>query len=479
MQGPKPINNTPTALPVDQRGVILRVAQQINEYVESRHGKRDADGNIVECDVRVSYMEIYNEGLSDLLANKAITDDLKIRIDPDSITGKDLYVQGLSTVYVNNIEDYIKILEVGTKNRTVAETNMNEVSSRSHAILTIIVDQYTIKSSSSADSESETLDSSSPSPVLPRATTANVNNGRIMSSQSRKRSKIHLIDLAGSERADTAGTSGIRLKEGSSINQSLLSLANVISALTTPGNGNGNNNNNSTSVNRNHIPYRDSKLTYMLSDSIGGNALTLMIACCTPTAKNYNESLNALRFAERVKKVQNVATLNVDPNMLKIIQLETEIKTLRDIIRRQKEQQQEKQQRQPSTTCTQTDDTIILKHDAETLTISRPIFLHIPKIDFASFKSILQEKSQRTWNKFLRAFMDGKCRVNGMGGNLCRLGRVGVEDVVIDTSKPVANGHGDDGPNGENSNVAGTTVEVENERWTEIRVRWKSLWNVK
>jgi hypothetical protein len=118
----------------------------------------------------------------------------------------------------------------------------------------------------------------------------------------KKSSKIHLIDLAGSERANSTGATGQTLKEGAAINQSLSCLGNVINALSTGSS---------------HVPYRDSKLTHLLSDSLGGNSLTILIACLTPIAGAYEETLSTLRFAERVKKVKNKAVLNVDANTLR------------------------------------------------------------------------------------------------------------------------------------------------------------------
>ena len=190
-------------------------------------------------------------------------------MDPFSASGKDLYVEGMIEVPLKNAQDYQRLIDLGTKNRTIAETNMNKVSSRSHAVFTLKLDQSIRNPNSSLD-------------------------GKVV----KKCSKIHLIDLAGSERADSTGATGARLKEGSSINQSLSSLGNVINALST---------------HSAHIPYRDSKLTYLLSDSLGGNSLTLVLACLSPLAASYEESVSTLRFAERAKKVQNQAMINMDP----------------------------------------------------------------------------------------------------------------------------------------------------------------------
>jgi len=141
---------------------------------------------------------------------------------------------------------------------------MNEASSRSHAVMTITVVEQTF----------------------------NEKTNKLV----KKTSKIHIVDLAGSERADSTGATGARLKEGASINQSLSALGNVINALTK--------------ADRGHVPYRDSKLTYLLSDSLGGNSLTLMISCISPVTFNYEESLSTLRFAERAKSIKNYAKIN-------------------------------------------------------------------------------------------------------------------------------------------------------------------------
>ncbi|KAJ3111743.1 hypothetical protein HK100_002589, partial [Physocladia obscura] len=307
-------------------GIISRVVHQISDHVKKIRGTIDeASGNCVDFVVKVSYLEIYNESLIDLLIDKDKQETLKIRMEPDSTTGKDLYVQNLSERYINNLHDYLRILTTGAKNRSVGETNMNEASSRSHAILTITIDQYLVETSrrsrnvASADfGRAESVSS-----LAPEHMTAEMHSPEELQKigMGRKRSKIHLIDLAGSERADSTGATGIRLKEGSQINQSLSALGNVISALTS--------HNSTTST---HIPYRDSKLTYLLSDSLGGNALTLMITCCSPTAKNYSESMSTLRFAERVKKVVNRAIVNMDPYLLRIAELEAEVLRLKRLL---------------------------------------------------------------------------------------------------------------------------------------------------
>jgi Kinesin motor domain len=270
MEGPKNAD-------AKDRGVILRVAEQIVQHIQER---RSDPKNMVEFTVTGSYLEIYQENLRDLLSDED-TEMLKIRMDPLSNSGKELYVEGLSERLLSTEADFARMIALGTSRRTVADTNMNEVSSRSHAVLTLTVKQYQrVKTIKAAETDVGGM----------------------------KRSKIHLIDLAGSERADSTGATGQRLKEGSAINQSLSSLGNVINALST---------------NAAYVPYRDSKLTYLLSDSLGGNSLTLVLACLTPIAAAYDETIGTLRFAERAKKVQNRARVNVDPNLLRFCNLTT------------------------------------------------------------------------------------------------------------------------------------------------------------
>ncbi|EGF77370.1 hypothetical protein BATDEDRAFT_4048, partial [Batrachochytrium dendrobatidis JAM81] len=250
MQGPSASTGFEESVSTsDNRGIILRVADQIIECIRKSKAS-------TTYSVTASYLEIYQEQLKDLLCPAD-------QQDSKSATGKELYVEGLTERQLSTPLDYLKMIELGIKHRTVAETNMNKVSSRSHSVLTLIIEH--------AD---------------------NVNQIGV-----KKRSKIHLIDLAGSERVDSTGATGTRLKEGASINQSLSSLGNVINALST---------------HAKHVPYRDSKLTYLLSDSLGGNSLTAMIACISPCAASYDETVGTLRFAERAKKVTNQVRVNVD-----------------------------------------------------------------------------------------------------------------------------------------------------------------------
>ncbi|XP_031431833.1 LOW QUALITY PROTEIN: kinesin-like protein KIF13A [Clupea harengus] len=235
--------------------------------------------------VEVSYMEIYNEKVRDLLDPKGSGQSLKVR--EHKVLGP--YVDGLSQLAVTNFEDIDSLMSEGNKSRTVAATNMNEESSRSHGVFCIIVTQ----------------------------TLCDLQSGN----SGEKVSKMSLVDLAGSERVSKTGAAGERLKEGSNINKSLTTLGCVISALADASSGKGKNK---------FVPYRDSVLTWLLKDSLGGNSKTAMIATVSPAADNYEETLSTLRYADRAKRIVNHAVVNEDPNARIIRELREEVEKLRD-----------------------------------------------------------------------------------------------------------------------------------------------------
>uniref|UniRef100_A0A8D0H0V4 Kinesin family member 13A n=1 Tax=Sphenodon punctatus TaxID=8508 RepID=A0A8D0H0V4_SPHPU len=235
--------------------------------------------------VEVSYMEIYNEKVRDLLDPKGSRQSLKVR--EHKVLGP--YVDGLSQLAVTNFEDIESLMSEGNKSRTVAATNMNEESSRSHAVFNIIVTQtlYDLQSGNSGE----------------------------------KVSKVSLVDLAGSERVSKTGAAGDRLKEGSNINKSLSTLGLVISSLADQAAGKGKNK---------FVPYRDSVLTWLLKDNLGGNSQTAMIATISPAADNYEETLSTLRYADRAKRIVNHAVVNEDPNARVIRELREEVEKLKE-----------------------------------------------------------------------------------------------------------------------------------------------------
>ncbi|CAI4232337.1 unnamed protein product [Auanema sp. JU1783] len=223
--------------------------------------------------VRVSYLEIYNEEIRDLLAKEENITNLEIKERADV----GVYVKNLLSVTVSSASHMQKIMEFGNKNRKVGATMMNVESSRSHAMFTVTIESC--------------------------------ENGHVT------QGKLQLVDLAGSERQSKTGAAGDRLKEAAKINLSLSTLGNVISALV-----------DSKST---HIPYRNSKLTRLLQDSLGGNSKTVMIANIGPASYNYDETLSTLRYANRAKNIQNVARINEDPKDALLRKFQLEIEALR------------------------------------------------------------------------------------------------------------------------------------------------------
>ncbi|XP_023363565.1 kinesin-like protein KIF16B isoform X3 [Otolemur garnettii] len=240
----------------------------------------------------VSYLEIYNERVRDLLRRKSSkTFNLRVREHPK----EGPYVEDLSKHLVQNYGDVEELMDAGNINRTTAATGMNDVSSRSHAIFTIKFTQAKF------DSE------------MPCETV----------------SKIHLVDLAGSERADATGATGVRLKEGGNINKSLVTLGNVISSLADLSQDAANPLVKKKQV---FVPYRDSVLTWLLKDSLGGNSKTIMIATISPADVNYGETLSTLRYANRAKNIINKPTINEDANVKLIRELRAEIARLKALL---------------------------------------------------------------------------------------------------------------------------------------------------
>ncbi|XP_041703303.1 kinesin-like protein KIF3A isoform X1 [Coregonus clupeaformis] len=227
--------------------------------------------------VRVSYLEIYNEEVRDLLGKDQMQ-RLEVKERPDV----GVYIKDLSGYVVNNADDMDRIMTMGHKNRSVGSTNMNEHSSRSHAIFSITIEC----SEKGVDGD-----------------------------QHVRMGKLHLVDLAGSERQGKTGATGQRLKEATKINLSLSTLGNVISALVDG---------KST-----HVPYRNSKLTRLLQDSLGGNSKTMMCANIGPADYNYDETISTLRYANRAKNIKNKARINEDPKDALLRQFQKEIEELK------------------------------------------------------------------------------------------------------------------------------------------------------
>ncbi|XP_051875004.1 kinesin-like protein KIF1A isoform X18 [Pristis pectinata] len=270
----------------EQQGIIPQLCEDLFARIND-----SANANL-SYSVEVSYMEIYCERVRDLL-NPKTKGNLRVREHP--ILGP--YVEDLSKLAVTSYNDISDLMDSGNKARTVAATNMNETSSRSHAVFNIIFTQKT--HDSSIDSSSE------------------------------KVSKISLVDLAGSERADSTGAKGTRLKEGANINKSLTTLGKVISALAEVDSGS---NKNKKKKKTDFIPYRDSVLTWLLRENLGGNSRTAMVAALSPADINYDETLSTLRYADRAKQIRCNAVINEDPNNKLIRELKDEVSRLRDLL---------------------------------------------------------------------------------------------------------------------------------------------------
>ncbi len=251
----------------------------------------DDDGATFEYEVRVQFLEVYGEEIRDLLTPSS-SERLTIR---DIGLDGEPEVVGATKHKVESAEDALLCLSRGMMRRVTGATAMNESSSRSHAILSVLVEQTTTLEERNDDDEES----------------HQVQHVQV------KRSKFNFVDLAGSERQKRTQAEGQRLKEGIDINKGLLVLGNVISALGDP-----------KKVGKSFVPYRDSKLTRLLKGSLGGNHKTLMIACVSPSSNNLEESLNCLRYANRAKNIQNNAVVNVDAGSRLISELRQQVQAL-------------------------------------------------------------------------------------------------------------------------------------------------------
>ncbi|XP_031422158.1 kinesin-like protein KIF1B isoform X16 [Clupea harengus] len=272
-----------------QEGIIPLLCEDLFEKIN------DNNNEDISFSVEVSYMEIYCERVRDLL-NPKNKGNLRVREHP--LLGP--YVEDLSKLAVTSYTDIADLMDAGNKARTVAATNMNETSSRSHAVFTIVFTQkkYDIETDLSTE----------------------------------KVSKISLVDLAGSERADSTGAKGTRLKEGANINKSLTTLGKVISALAEVDNCTSKSKKKKKS---DFIPYRDSVLTWLLRENLGGNSRTAMVAALSPADINYDETLSTLRYADRAKQIKCNAVINEDPNNKLVRELKDEVGRLKDLLRAQ------------------------------------------------------------------------------------------------------------------------------------------------
>nr|KAF6433671.1 kinesin family member 27 [Molossus molossus] len=268
-----------------QKGIIPRAIQEIFQNI--------SENPSTDFKIKVSYIEVYKEDLRDLLELETSMKDLHIREDEKGNT----VIVGAKECQVESADEVMSLLEMGNAARHTGTTQMNEHSSRSHAIFTISICQVEKNTEAAEDGS--------------------------WCSRRHIVSKFHFVDLAGSERVMKTGNTGERFKESIQINSGLLALGNVISALGDPRRKSS------------HIPYRDAKITRLLKDSLGGSAKTVMITCVSPSSLNFDESLNSLKYANRARNIRNKPILNFSPESDRMDEMEFEIKLLREALQSQ------------------------------------------------------------------------------------------------------------------------------------------------
>ncbi|XP_078333435.1 kinesin-like protein KIF21A isoform X4 [Crassostrea virginica] len=287
------------SLPENEVGIIPRAVDHLFRGIEECRRKA-MESNIPPPDFKVNaqFIELYNEEILDLLDTTRDPESRMrkshIKIHEDATGG--IYMVGVATRPVHSLEDTMECLKNGALSRATASTNMNSQSSRSHAIFTLHIKQQRVVHDENLGDEGKEPEALNEFETLT--------------------AKFHFVDLAGSERLKRTGATGDRAKEGISINCGLLALGNVISAL------------GDKAKKGTHVPYRDSKLTRLLQDSLGGNSRTLMIACISPSDRDFVETLNTLKYANRARNIKNKVIANQDKASKQMAALRAEIVTL-------------------------------------------------------------------------------------------------------------------------------------------------------
>lgn len=284
-------------------GIIPRAVDHLFKGITERQMQaKENNEPPPDFKITVQFIELYNEEILDLLDTTRDPDSRgkksHIKIHEDATGG--IYMVGVTTQSVETLNDTMKLLHNGALSRATASTNMNVQSSRSHAIFTLHIKQHRIVQNEPVSDDDKETDS----------TQGDVNEFETLTA------KFHFVDLAGSERLKRTGATGDRAKEGISINCGLLALGNVISAL------------GDMSKKATHVPYRDSKVTRLLQDSLGGNSRTLMIACVSPSDRDFIETLNTLKYANRARNIKNKVIANQDKASKQLAILRSEITTL-------------------------------------------------------------------------------------------------------------------------------------------------------
>nr|XP_015208100.1 PREDICTED: kinesin-like protein KIF21A isoform X7 [Lepisosteus oculatus] len=288
----------------NELGIIPRAVHHLFKGIEERKQAATEQGlPPPEFKVNAQFLELYNEEVLDLFDSTRDIEAKKqkshIKIHEDASGG--IYTVGVTTRTVGSETEMMQCLKLGALSRTTASTQMNVQSSRSHAIFTIHLCQVRVCASTNNDNETDNRI---------------INGSSQIDEFETLTAKFHFVDLAGSERLKRTGATGERAKEGISINCGLLALGNVISAL------------GDKSKKATHVPYRDSKLTRLLQDSLGGNSQTVMIACISPSDRDFMETLNTLKYANRARNIKNRVMVNQDKASQQISALRTEIARL-------------------------------------------------------------------------------------------------------------------------------------------------------
>ncbi len=284
-------DSVPPELDESQAGVIPRALRALF-YSLQKAKEASTETMTMDYKVKVQFLELYGEDIRDLLNPDPDGQKLSIR---DGRAGVEPEVIGIKEIEVESASDALLCLTRGSLRRVTRATAMNAESSRSHAIMSVIIEQ--------------TVTNFIPNPKSTKP----------IEEKSTRNSKFHFVDLAGSERIKRTHATGQGVKEGININKGLLVLGNVISALASQA---------TSSKKESFVPYRDSKLTRLLKGSLGGNHKTLMVACLSPSGSNTEESLNTLRYANRAKNIQNKAVVNMDAGSKLIAELREQLKVM-------------------------------------------------------------------------------------------------------------------------------------------------------
>ncbi|KFM05697.1 Kinesin-like KIF7, partial [Aptenodytes forsteri] len=387
----------------DEQGIIPRAMAETFRLID--------ENDLIDYTVRVSYLEVYKEEFRDLLQVDTASKDIQIREDDKG----NIVLCGVKESEVEGLDEVLSLLEMGNTAKHTGATHVNRQSSRSHTIFTVTMEQRR---------GAGRLPLHHYHPSVPAS-------GQVLVS------KFHFVDLAGSERIVKTGNTGERLKESIQINSGLLALGNVISALGDPRRKSS------------HIPYRDSKITRILKDSLGGNAQTVMIACVSPSSSDFDESLNTLNYASRAQNIQNKAIVNCRKETEHVEELHLQIKNLQKALEQRHRSETRIINRSATTKRCAPDPTARLLAECA----------HYRTCTDAAYRLLmeLQEDSNLTVEQILRV-KEWLCTVESERSELTSAGLdSGIESTSAEDQSPEAQG----------SKLAKAQVMVNNEKGCE------------